>query len=111
MKRIVISVALSFQLLVLNVCCDDVTVRYTENGPVEGTELLTSLGQQYVAFKGIPFAEPPVTGTDLHTGEWIDRRFKVLYTEIVKYEVHPRVHRVHPVQVNHIDQDHNSLQC
>lgn len=59
------------------VFCDTPTIRQTCNGPVEGIELISSLGQKYYAFKGIPFAETPITGTDPYTGEQVDRRFKV----------------------------------
>lgn len=52
-------------------------IRQTANGLVEGFENTTSLGQKYYAFRGIPFAEPPITGIDPYTGEWVDRRFKV----------------------------------
>lgn len=52
-------------------------IRQTTHGPVEGVELTTSLGQKYYAFRGIPFAEPPITGIDPYTGEYVDRRFKV----------------------------------
>lgn len=52
-------------------------LRQTTHGPVEGVELTTSLGQKYYAFRGIPFAEPPITGIDPYTGEQVDRRFKV----------------------------------
>lgn len=52
-------------------------LRDTTHGPVEGVELTSSLGQKYYAFRGIPFAEPPITGVDPHTGEIVDRRFKV----------------------------------
>lgn len=53
------------------------TLRQTTNGPVEGIVLTTSLGQMYYAFRGIPFAEPPITGLNPYTGEYIDQRFKV----------------------------------
>ena len=52
-------------------------IRQTPNGLVEGIEETTSLGQKYYAFKGIPFAAPPITGIDPYTGENVDRRFKV----------------------------------
>lgn len=52
-------------------------LRQTTHGPVEGVELTSSLGQKYYAFRGIPFAEPPITGIDPYTGEQVDRRFKV----------------------------------
>lgn len=53
------------------------TLRQTLNGPVEGVEEISSLGQKYYAFRGVPFAEPPITGIDPYTGEHVDRRFKV----------------------------------
>lgn len=53
------------------------TLRQTLNGPVEGVEEISSLGQKYYAFRGVPFAEPPITGIDPYTGEYVDRRFKV----------------------------------
>lgn len=62
-------------LFVLNV--QSISVRQTANGPVEGIEQVSSLGQKYDAFRGIPFAEPPITGIDPYTGEKVDRRFKV----------------------------------
>lgn len=59
--------------------CSHPSIRQTLNGPVEGLEQLSSLGQKYYAFKGIPYAEPPITGIDpRNTGQQIDRRFKVL---------------------------------
>lgn len=72
---------LSFALIHLftlrTVHSDSSPVRQTTNGPVEGIELRSSLGQKYYAFKGVPFAEPPITGKDPYTGKHIDRRFKV----------------------------------
>lgn len=70
-------VSLSVLLVVQSVCCNSPTVRQTANGPVEGIELVSSLGQKYYAFKGVPYAEPPITGNDPYTDEKIDRRFKV----------------------------------
>lgn len=64
-------------LLAISAQSDSPTIRRTTNGPIEGVEQTSSLGQKYYAFKGIPFAEPPITGTDPYTGEYIDRRFKV----------------------------------
>lgn len=49
----------------------------TVNGPVQGIEQISALGQKYYSFRGIPFAAPPITGTDSFTGERVDRRFKV----------------------------------
>lgn len=71
-------VSISFIVIIVQyVFCDIPTIRQTWNGPVEGVELLSSLGQKYYAFKGIPYAEAPITGTDPYTGEQVDRRFKV----------------------------------
>lgn len=56
---------------------DSPTKRQTLNGPVEGVEQTTALGQKFYSFYGIPFAEPPITGIDPYTGEHVDRRFKV----------------------------------
>lgn len=65
-------------LLLLYVGCNNLsTVRQTKNGPIQGIEMTSSLGQKYYAFKGIPYAEPPITGIDPYTGEQVDRRFKV----------------------------------
>ena len=52
------------------------TIRQTLNGPVEGIEQTTALGQKFYSFRGIPFAEPPITGIDPYTSEQVDRRFK-----------------------------------
>lgn len=62
-----------------SVYCISPIIRQTANGPVEGTEQISSLGQRYYSFKGIPFAEPPITGVDPYTGQQVDRRFKVLF--------------------------------
>ena len=70
-----IFVILSIFLLALSVQCD--LIRQTANGPIEGIEQTSSLGQKYYAFRGVPFAEPPITGIDPYTGEPVDRRFKV----------------------------------
>lgn len=66
-------------LLLLNVACNNnlSTVRQIKNGPIQGIEMTSSLGQKYYAFKGIPYAEPPISGMDPYTGEQVDRRFKV----------------------------------
>lgn len=53
------------------------TFRQTSHGPVEGIEEETVFGQKYYAFRGIPYAAPPITGIDPYTGEKVDRRFKV----------------------------------
>lgn len=60
-----------------SVSCDSLTVRQTTNGPIEGIEKATSLGQKYYSFRGIPYAEAPITGKDPFSGEEVDRRFKV----------------------------------
>lgn len=64
-------------LLTINLCYSLSIIRQTYNGPVEGFEEISLLKQKYNAFKGIPFAEPPITGTDPYTGKQVDRRFKV----------------------------------
>lgn len=66
-----------FFILILNVHCNPSTIRQTQNGPIEGVEMTSSLKQKYYAFKGIAYAEPPITGTDPYTGKQVDRRFKV----------------------------------
>lgn len=71
---------LIFQFFIMNVQCNLPTIRQTLNGPVEGVEQMSLLGQKYYAFRGIPFAEPPITGTDPYTGEQVNRRFKVQTT-------------------------------
>lgn len=53
------------------------TIRQTSNGPVDGIVQISALNQRYYSFQGIPFAAPPITGIDPHTGEQVDRRFKV----------------------------------
>lgn len=63
--------------IVSSISCDSPLVRQTTNGPVEGLEQISSLGKKYYTFRGIPFAEPPISGTDPYTGETVDRRFKV----------------------------------
>lgn len=74
-------VSLPVLLVIQSVYCNSPTVRQTANGPVEGIELNSSLGQMYYAFKGVPYAEPPITGGDPYTGENIDRRFKVCHSD------------------------------
>lgn len=78
MRRIILA-SLLFISLWMRVQCKSSFVRQTLNGPVEGVELTTSLGQKYHSFRGIPFAEPPITGIDPYTGAKVDRRFKVVY--------------------------------
>lgn len=68
---------LFFLLLGQSASCDSPTVRQTSNGPIEGMEVMSSLGQKYYAFLGVPYAEPPITGIDPYTGKNVDRRFKV----------------------------------
>lgn len=46
--------------------CESPTIRQTVNGPVEGIEETSSLGQKFYAFRGVPYAEPPIS----------ERRFK-----------------------------------
>lgn len=65
-------------LFTLGVHCNPATLRQTLNGPVEGVERISIMGQKYYAFEGIPYAAPPITGTDPYSGEQVDRRFKVL---------------------------------
>lgn len=72
-------VIFSLLLLALSVHCESPLIRQTTNGPIEGFEQTSSLGQKYYAFKGVPFAEPPITGRDPYTGEIVDRRFKVQF--------------------------------
>lgn len=63
----------------MQVQCDSLPsiIRRTQNGPVEGIKMRSALNQSFHAFLGIPYAEPPITGTDPYTGEQIDNRFKV----------------------------------
>lgn len=64
--------------LIANVHCNLFpSIRQTTNGPIEGVLQNSSLGQLYYAFKGLRFAEAPITGIDPLTGEKVDRRFKV----------------------------------
>lgn len=53
------------------------TIRQTNNGPVEGIEQTSFYGTKYYSFRGIPYAEVPITGIDPYTGEQVNRRFKV----------------------------------
>lgn len=77
MDRLILGL-LSILILAFAVYCDQLpTIRQTQNGPVEGIEEISSLGQKYYAFRGIPFAESPITGSDPYTGDQVDRRFKV----------------------------------
>lgn len=79
MYRLYYLVILLILLFARNVSCNLPTIRQTQNGPVEGIKLVSSLRQSYYAFKGIPFAEPPITGTDPYTKQKVDRRFKVQF--------------------------------
>lgn len=63
-------------LLIKSVFCDDL-IRQTTNGPVEGKRRVSALTQEYFSFRGIPYAEPPITGVDPYTKAKVDRRFKV----------------------------------
>lgn len=63
--------------------CNPPTVRQTTNGPVEGTQRTTFFGNKYYAFRGVPYAEAPITGKDPYTGDEVDRRFKVI---TIKFE-------------------------
>lgn len=82
-SKMCVRVLLSISFLVLNGYCNPLNpvlpVRQTVNGPVEGIEQISSLGQKYYSFRGVPFAEPPITGIDPYTNEVVDRRFKVCY--------------------------------
>ena len=53
------------------------TIRITTNGLIEGVVLRSSLNQNYYAFRGVRYAEAPITGTDPLSGQKVDRRFKV----------------------------------
>lgn len=68
---------ISILLPVLIASCDSSIVRQTKNGPVEGLEQISVLGKKYYSFRGVPYAEVPITGIDPHTGDLVDRRFKV----------------------------------
>lgn len=73
----IICVQLLLILYKVNAYCNTPTVRMTANGPIEGIVQISSLGQKYYSFRGIPFAAPPITGKDPYTGQQVDRRFKV----------------------------------
>lgn len=77
MHRIAV-VGLSVLLLVFRVSSNasPPAIRQTANGPVEGLEKISSLGQKYYSFRGIPYAEAPISGIDPSTGDQVDRRFK-----------------------------------
>lgn len=73
----VISLYQVISTFILTINWDVPTMRKTLNGPVEGTIELSELEHMYYAFRGLPFAESPITGIDSYTGEYADRRFKV----------------------------------
>lgn len=90
-----VCILLSLILLAINVYCVPPTVRQTNHGPVEGIEQTSSLGQKYYAFRGIPFAEAPITGKDPYTGEDVDRRFKVWFIEKIQFNFNHSTFRTH----------------
>lgn len=71
----------SIIFLIVNVNCNTPTIRNTLNGPIEGVELTSVLDQKYYAFKGVRYAEAPITGKDPLSGDDVDRRFKVSFYE------------------------------
>lgn len=71
-----INILLVFSVLLYNVQSNE--VRRTANGDVKGKTKTSSLGQKYYAFRSVPYAEVPITGTDPYSGKKVDRRFKVL---------------------------------
>lgn len=81
MKYLVFLVLLPLLLLAINLRGDYMltppTIRLTTNGPVEGIQQTSKLGQTYYAFHSIPYAEAPITGIDPYSGNQVDRRFKV----------------------------------
>lgn len=80
MLKIKVSIVslLFIEWFLLCVQCDLTSIiRQTQNGPVEGIEQMSALNQRYYSFRGIPYAEPPITGIHPYTGEQIDHRFKV----------------------------------
>lgn len=77
--QIIFSALTTFLLLSTKTFHDLSTIRKTLHGPVEGIAETSALGQTYYAFRGIPFAQPPITGRDPYTGEQVDRRFKVQF--------------------------------
>lgn len=54
------------------------SIRQTANGAVEGIERISSFGKKYFSFRGIPYAEAPISGIDPYSGDTVDRRFKVV---------------------------------
>lgn len=80
-----ISVLLALFLQTLNIHVhelehsdDPQIIRRTSNGPVEGIQLTSNMGQKYYAFFSLPYAEAPITGIDPYSGKYVDRRFKVI---------------------------------
>lgn len=73
----ILFVLLTLQFSILDVRCNSPFIRQTLNGPVEGIKQTSIFGQKYYAFRGIPFAEAPITGPDPYTGVQVNRRFKV----------------------------------
>lgn len=71
-----VSVSLLLLSIVQYVQCKRPIIRQTVNGPVQGILHKHSFGEAY-AFLAIPYAKPPITGQDPHTGQMVDRRFKV----------------------------------
>ncbi|XP_031623525.1 esterase B1-like [Contarinia nasturtii] len=67
---------LSVFLIIPIMQCDPHIMKQTNNGPVEGIEQTGFLGRKYYAFRGVPYAEIPITGIDPYTGAEVDRRFK-----------------------------------
>lgn len=74
---LLLSVSLRLELIVAQCDSDCCNIRQTNNGPVEGMIQSGIFGKKFYAFRGIPYAETPITGIDPNTGEKVDRRFKV----------------------------------
>lgn len=72
-----------FIVIAIAHCTLQTTIRRTTNGPIEGIVQNSSLGQSYYAFKGVRFAEAPITGIDPLTGQKVDRRFKVSFSSFL----------------------------
>lgn len=84
----IIYILLTLSLLLCNVQSagpPTKTIRQTANGFVEGSEEISSMGQKYYAFRSVPYAEPPITGTDIYTQKIVDRRFKVCSINIFTF--------------------------
>lgn len=74
----IILVILTLLLLAINAHCNNSpTIRHTINGPIEGIQKTSIMGQKYYAFFSVPYAEAPITGTDPYSGKQVNRRFKV----------------------------------